>query len=206
MLCLTTSRIQDHQRAIASVKPQTEKQSEPVMKFFTPDLYMRFNSSDDEVADRADEEWESAISAYHKHLESLRDQMPPQVKELANLCLHDAELLAWEQPIEPFFELLPFRTGFAILSIRQGDEIVSLIYVLWDQLRKHESREDWPFSKRRAHCLYDEVDVTSNHRGTFFHRVLLSDGTIIEIPFLSVLIHSFRLEDVPESDASRQIA
>src|SRR3954467_10228942 len=109
------------------------------MKFFTPELFLKFNSSDHEVADRADEEWEEAIGAYRKHLDGLSDQMPSQVKQLANLCLHDAELLAWEQPIEAFFELLPFRTGFAILSIRQGDEIVSLIYVLWDRVRKHPS-------------------------------------------------------------------
>ncbi len=188
------------------MKPQTEKPFEQVMMFFKPELYMRFNSSDDKVADRADEDWEAAIAAYRQHLDGLRDQMPPSVKELANLCLHDAELLAWEQPIEPLFELLPFRTGFAILSMRQGDEIVSLIYVLWDRVRKHPSREDWPFSKLQTHWLFDEVDVSPNHRGMFLHRVLLSDGTIMEIPFLSALIHSFRLGDTPESNASRQIA
>jgi hypothetical protein len=176
------------------------------MKFFTPELYMRFNSSDNEVADRADEDWETAIAAYREHLDGLRDVMPPSVKELADLCLHDAELLAWEQPIEPLFEFLPFRTGFAILSMRQGDEIVSLIYVLWDRVRKHALREDWPFSKLRTHWLYDEIDVCPYQRGMFLHRVLLSDGTIMEIPFLSALIHSFRLDDAPESDASRQIA
>jgi len=30
------------------------------MKFFTPELFVRFNSADD-VGDRADEEWEAAI-------------------------------------------------------------------------------------------------------------------------------------------------
>jgi hypothetical protein len=193
------------------MKLQIEKPSEQVMKFFTPELFIRFNSSDDEEADRADEEWEAAIRAYREHLDGLRNEMPSQVKKLAGLCLHDAELLACEQPIEPFFPLSPFEpfpfwSGFAILSIRQNDKIVSLIYVLWDRVRKYASSEEWPFSKLRTHWLYDEVDVSPNRRGMFLHRVLWSDGIVMEIPFLSTLIHSFPLEGGPESDPSRRIA
>jgi hypothetical protein len=214
---LTTSRIQDRQRATPSMKPQTEKPSEQVMKFFTPELLIRFNSSNDEVADHADAEWEDAVRAYHKHLDGLRDQMPSSVKKLADLCLHDAEVLACDEPVEPLFplsrfepllrhSLFPFWLGFAILSIRKGDEVVSLIYALCDRIRKHPSIGDWPFSKLRRHWLYDEVDVSPNLPGMFLHRVLMSDGTLMEIPFSSALIHSFRLEDAPQGDASKQIA
>ena len=126
------------------MKPQSEKRSEPVMKFFTPELFIKFNSPDDVVADRADEDWEAAIREYRSHLEGLRDQMPSQVKELAGLSLHDAELLACELPIERFLALtdiqpFPFWFGFAILSVKQGDEIFSLFYVLWDRVRRHQS-------------------------------------------------------------------
>jgi hypothetical protein len=30
---------------------------EAIMRFFTPELYDRFNSADDDEADRADESW-----------------------------------------------------------------------------------------------------------------------------------------------------
>jgi hypothetical protein len=181
------------------------------MKFFTPELIIKFNSSDDEEADRANEEWEAAIRAYREHLDGIRDQMPSQVKKLAGLCLHDAELLACEERTEPFFpgsqfEPFPFWFGSAILSIRQGNKIISLIYVLRDRVRTYASSEEWPFSKLRTHWLYDEVDVSPNRREVFLHRVLLSDGVIMEIPFLSALIHSFPLEGGPESDPSRRIA
>jgi hypothetical protein len=180
------------------------------MRFFTPELFIRFNSDDDKVADRADEDWESAIREYRSHLDGLRDQMPAQVKKLAGLCFHDAELLTSEESIEPVFsvpfEPLPFWSGFAILSLKQGDEIVSLIYVLWDRIRRYESKENWPFSKLRRHWLYDEVDVAPTHRGWFLHRVLLSDGIVIEIPFVSILIHNIPLQEGSQSDASRQIA
>jgi len=181
------------------------------MKFFTPELFIKFNSPDDVVADRADEDWEAAIREYRSHLEGLRDQMPSQVKELAGLSLHDAELLACELPIERFLALtdiqpFPFWFGFATLSVKQGDEIFSLFYVLWDRVRRHQSIESWPFSKLRTHWLYDEVDVDPIGRGMFLHRVLLSDGTVIEIPFVSALIHNFPLQEGRQSDASRQIS
>ena len=42
--------------------------------------------------------------------------------------------------IQPF----PFWLGFAILSVKQGDQIFSLFYVLWDRVRRDQSRKSWP--------------------------------------------------------------
>ena len=63
------------------------------MQFFTPELYRRYNSQDDEIALAADAEWEAAIVRYHQHLATLREKMPSQVIELSELCLHDGEIL-----------------------------------------------------------------------------------------------------------------
>ena len=41
-------------------------------------------------------------------------------------------------------------------------------------------------------------------RGMFLHRVLLSDGTVMSIPFVSALIHNFPLQEGRQNDASRQ--
>jgi hypothetical protein len=71
------------------------------MRFFTPDLYVRFNSSDEKEADRANEAWEAALSGYRKHLDGIRDCMPSQVRNLSELNLHDAEVLACDQAVEP---------------------------------------------------------------------------------------------------------
>ncbi len=187
------------------MKPQTEKPSEPFMKFFTPDRFIKFNSLDDEEADRADEDWETALRDYRKHLDGLRDQMPAPVKELAKLDLHDAELLAVERKAETW-GFFPLHIELAILSLKQGDEVRSLIYFLWDQVRQSRSKASWPFSKQHKHWLYDEVDTSPSHRGAFLHRVLLSDGTVMEIPFVSVQIHGFSLNEKRENDTSRQIA
>lgn len=171
-----------------------------MMRFFTPELYVRFNSSVDEEADRANEAWETAFSEYRKHLDAIRDRMPSQVRKLVELCLHDAELLACEQAVEPHspfpfepFGTPPFWSAMAIVSLKQGKKIVSLIYRLWDRIREHPAPEGWPFSKDRTHWLYDEVDLASGQRGAFVHRVLLSDGRVLEIPFVSLFVQSLPL-------------
>ena len=191
------------------MKPAIEMPSESVMTFFAPELFLRFNSADDDVADRADEDWEEASAAYERRLGELRDQMPPHVRKLADLNLHDAELISLDQPVEPFFstvESAPAWTAFGILPLKQGDEIVSLIYALWDSVREYEAKEDWPFSKFRPHWLYEEVEVAPNKPWHFFHRILLSDGRVIEIPFVSALIHRLPLPTSVRPNSPRQSA
>lgn len=182
------------------------------MRFFTPELYMRFNSSDDEVADRANEAWDKALQEYQRHLEAIRSRMTSQVRKIAELCLHDAELLGLEeehQSLAPFPEPFwpgPLWSAVAIVSLKQGESIRSLIYMLWDRVRQYPSREDWPFSKARKHWLYDEVDVAADHRGMYLHRVLFSDGSVVEIPFVSAITSSVTLPAATENGATRRIA
>ena len=70
------------------------------MRFFTRELYLRFNSPDDANADRADAEWEEAVSAYHTHLSRFSETMNDRVRKFAEeLCLHDTELLALQEDV-----------------------------------------------------------------------------------------------------------
>jgi hypothetical protein len=121
------------------------------MRYFTPDLYRQFNSADAEAADRADEAWEAAIGDYRRHLEELRPRMPSNVAKLADLNLHDADVLSRAEEVQPggsfFFPEFPFPvplalwSAVAIVTVRQGEEVVSLIYCLWDRLREHSAPE-----------------------------------------------------------------
>jgi hypothetical protein len=174
------------------------------MRYFTPQLYRLFNSADDEEADRADEAWEAAIGEYRRHLDAVRDRIPSNVAKLADLDLHDAEVLSRAKEVQaegPFFSNyfpfpvpLAFWSAVAVVTARQGADLVSLIYGLWDHLRERPAPEDWPFSKVREHWLYDEVDVASDRRGPFLHRILLSSGVELEVPFTTVVIHRFALD------------
>jgi hypothetical protein len=93
----------------------------------------------------------------------------------------------FEQPA-PFWAF-PGWYALAVLSVKHDGRVLSLIYLLWDRVRNHESVADWPFSKLRVHWLYDEIDIAPAGRGMFLHRILLSDGRVLEIPFVSVVIH-----------------
>jgi len=153
------------------------------MKFFTPELYVRFNSPDDDEADRADSEWEDAIRRYEADLESFRDQMPPRVRELAdNLCLHDMQIMVVQH--EP---------SMGIVSVKQKEKLVVLFYILWGHMRKLSAPEDWPFSKAHVHWMYDEVDLDRQSPKHFWHRILLSDGSEVDVPFVDVAIHQVSL-------------
>ena len=203
----TINLIRDLRRDIHSMKPHIEKLSDHEMRFFTADLFLNFNSPDDQIADRADEEWEVATRSYQEHLDRMGEQMPTPVRKLAGLCLHDGELLADDQLVDPFLpENLPPWSGITILSIRREDEIVLLIYVLGDPVKKHEPDEAWPFSRRRTHWLYDEVDLVPDSQGLFVHRILFSDGSTLKIPFISVLVHNIPLRQEHPNEPSRQIA
>jgi len=165
------------------------------MRFFTPQLFTRFNSSNEVEADRANENWEAALGDYRKHLAEINERLPRGAQELAELCLHDAELLSPEHTLEPVFSipLEPFGSdvfcpAITILLLKQEHNLVSLIYVLSDRIRQHASPSNWRFSKLRIHWLYDEVDVDERQPGHFLHRVLLSDGRVLEVPFISVAI------------------
>jgi len=177
-----------------SMKPPTEKPSESGMRFFTPELYLRFNSSDDDIADRANEEWEEALEGYGEQLTRLRSKMPSPVRELADMCFHDWDFLGLDlrnQALNGWngHQDANLWLEFAIVSLHEKNEVISLIYTIWDHVRENEPQTDWPFSKNRSHWMYDEIDLAPNRNELFVHRILFSNGRVLEIPFRSVMIH-----------------
>jgi hypothetical protein len=174
--------------------------SEQKMRFFTPELYRRYNSPDDAVALAADEEWEQAIARYGEYLAQFQGRMPSQVAKLAELCLHDGEILLrqeQQQPLDLFWfdeppgrRLGPIWYGAATLAVKLGDELVTLFYFLYDHIAEQPAPPDWPFSKQREHWLYDEIHWQPGERGRFTHLILLSSGVVLSIPFSTVMITS----------------
>jgi hypothetical protein len=182
------------------------------MRFFKPELYVRFNSVDDDVADMAFQEWEAAAEQYAQSLAPVRDRLPSQIRKLTELSLHDALILSRREEIQagappispdllthefPMRLLLPFWTAICVVTVKDEYTIRSLIYCLRDGVRTQTHR-DWPFSKEGEHWLYDELEVLPSEgwpisTGGFLHRVLLSSGVELEIPFTTLFIHEFSL-------------
>jgi hypothetical protein len=133
--------------------------------------------------------------------------MPSQVVELSKLCLHDGEILQRQEQEHPFSiwgfydrpgspPFWPVWYGVATLAVRHENELVTLFYFLCDHVAEHPAAEDWPFSKKREHWLYDEVHWQGDDRGRFMHLILFSSGVVLTIPFATVLISQFSLSPV----------
>ncbi len=172
------------------------------MKYFTPELYQQFNSFDVAEAEHADELWHTAELAYKQRLMNIREHMPSQAVRLSELCLHDALVVSRVEQVQPAGEFrfsdephrfpLPLLwTAVAMVAVTVGEEIISLFYSLSDHTSTKEAPEGWRFSKLQEQWLYDEVDMLNERAGPFVHRILLSTGITLEIPFVSVIIHRF---------------
>ena len=164
------------------------------MRFFTRELYLRVNLPDDAIADRADADWEMAVSAYHRHLSHFSKTMNDRVRKFAEeLCLHDMELLALQEDVVTLPTLSPAQTPVAIISLRGIGRIFSLFYLSWGEIILSTAPEGWPFSPLPLHWLYDEIELdperSPSHR--YNHHVMLSDGREICIPFYDVIVHSY---------------
>jgi hypothetical protein len=180
------------------------------MQFFTPQLYQQFNSRDEAEAERANEKWEEAIRAYKESLEHIRDQMPSQVVALSELCLHDAEVLAREEIHQahalPFEheDLFPIWSTMEVITVHLDTELLSLFYALWDRVRIHEAPDTWHFSKLREHWLYDEIHVQNERRWPLYtHSILFSTGIVLNIPFVSVVLHRVPLPQTASEKKKR---
>jgi hypothetical protein len=150
------------------------------VKYFTPELYLRFNSDNRTAASKAHDDWESAIEKYRRNLDRIRHRLSPSARRLSkSLCLHDALYLGLARPKIP---RLPH--SIAVLATRKNSTVFLLVYTLAKEPRVEDSRHRWPFSKRNVHWLYDEFDIEPN--GDLSHAILLSDGRSIVIDFKDV--------------------
>jgi hypothetical protein len=179
------------------MKRSTDAPSSGLMRYFTPQLYLQFNSDDDRQADAAQIAWDAALDRYREHLAGLRDDVPPHIMRLAKLALHDAEVLAFDQrppDPKPRSAAVHQQPRMQILSVLRDDQerVVTILYSLADRVRTAKAR-GWPFSSARRHWLYDELDVAPDDRSTLLHRILFSDGLTVEIPFSTAIVHEFSL-------------
>ena len=138
------------------------------MKYFTPELFARFQSADDSVADRADAEWEKATQDYQKHWTKIKKLFPESVRrfEQADVRVHDADVLSVA------------RQGSDLILIVQEEPPASNLIILTFVLAGEPAIDGDP---RGTYWLYEEFDVGRDKRMSF--EVLLSGDVRIRIPF-----------------------
>ncbi len=157
------------------------------MKYFTPELYVRGTSDDDDEVDRVEDEWEEVIKRYRRHYKSIEAKLPPELRKFhKEQCLHDAEV---DGPamVQPFS--LPGCPRYAMIAARQINtlipEFLNTVAVLFYEVTEDPMIEK-PVDARVFHgpqpyWLYEEEDIVEP--GLFCQEILVSDGRVIKIQF-----------------------
>jgi len=162
------------------------------MKFFTPELYVRFGSSDDDVALPAHEEWEQVIKRYRRHYKKIETQLPLALRKFHDeQCLHDADLFApailpanapWNGP-----EVVIVAQQVNTLFPEFINTLAILQYTITTDAVVEVPLQAEIFRKVQPIWLYDEVDVVEP--GVFSHEILVSDGRVIKLRFRDFNYH-----------------
>jgi hypothetical protein len=150
------------------------------MKFFTQELYRRCRSTDDDV-DAASEEWEQANERYERHLQDIQVRMPPQVRDLTLLLLHDARVQALG------------RQGNQLILVLRKDipprDVVLLDYELDGEPALEpfvDSLGDWG---RPTDFQFDELDVVDEGgQVVFTQSIVFGNGWLLCLRFRGVKV------------------
>jgi hypothetical protein len=156
------------------------------MKYFTPDLLLRFAATDDAIADAASEEWDRVHAKYVEHLEAIEPELPRSFRRLLrNVCLHDARVLTITVDEKPYLSILlrPLKPR------KPEDRFLEIRYHLLGkpQFARHAAlaEEGSPYQR----WLYDEVDVLKEDPfAVFTHSILLTGGVELRIRFSDVSV------------------
>jgi hypothetical protein len=145
------------------------------MKYFLPELYVRFQSRNDDEADAADEAWDAQCDAYQERQKEIRGRLPRGVRTFQETVnLHDAVWHMWSNVHQD--------DDTAQLVIRQYDNGPwnNYIAILRYKLIRGDGGYDGTCHKGIASgamnvfWLYDEFDEVGD--GLFSHSILCSDG------------------------------
>ena len=151
-----------------------------VMKYLTPERYVEINQASDDEVERLYDEWNAAGAEARAHLRQIKSQLPPKLQQFCEtFCLHDADVVG----IEMSGGGDGVGTPVAIISVRQENELLWLIYDLYDEPAISRPVASDLFAGDAAHrqWLYDEVDLVDECR--FRHEILLSTGEVIDLLF-----------------------
>lgn len=144
------------------------------MKFFTPDLYVRLQSSDEAELDAADAAWQRAEAAYDRHLQAIRSKLPGSaLKLLDGPRLHDAEVL-WMGHVLPLF------FGIILQLDTPARTTIGLTCLLTSQVELDKETIPPQHRSPLMQWMYDEISVgTSAH--SFEHSILFSNGWLLKV-------------------------
>lgn len=153
------------------------------MKYFKPELLEQLNLSiadeDSRRSSSALDQWGRNSAAYEKRLETIRGRVEPTILKLIDShCFHDAQLLNLSYQDDDKLALL----------LVQKDRLHVLTCTLRNPPALTSPATAPSFASVGLFWLYEEIDLD---RDKTVLRVLLSDGSELELPIAQVTLQSF---------------
>jgi hypothetical protein len=163
------------------------------MKYFTPELYIQGNSSDERLVDQAEEAWEQAVTRYRRHYRKIKPQLPEAVRKFHDeYCLHDAAVFG---PAKLSINTLPWGFQDVVIVAQNigtlyAEHLNTLMFLQYAVTAEPVIEVPVPsehFSRSQPYWLYDEIDAIEP--GVFSHEILLSDGRVVKLRFRELRFH-----------------
>jgi hypothetical protein len=174
-----------------------------MMKYFSPELYLAFNSPDEAEADRAEAQWFEREARYKQRRDELEPYLTHDIRKLSRMCLYGGEVVTTQSGVAappPVADgTLPPACLLHTLSVKQGRDVTNLFYILSDELTSSPPPAGWrPRASGPQVWMYDEVDMLPGvgkrtPSGRYVHRILFNSGEVVTIPFTGVMISEFKL-------------
>jgi hypothetical protein len=156
------------------------------MKYFTPELYVRYCSPDPDVALAAYEEWERAIGRYRRRYRQLKPRFPKAVRQFEEeLSLQGAEVMAPAKLATPVFpgskeDVILVAQNLNTVIPEFLNTLVVLQYAVAGEAVIEKVDSD-VFPQTNPTWICDEIDVVEP--GIFSHEILISTGRIVKLRF-----------------------
>jgi hypothetical protein len=145
------------------------------MKYFTPELFLRGNSPDENTVQGVEEAWERAVGQYHRRLRKIGVGFPKGWHEFRgqHIRLHDAQVLSIAQEAGAFV--------FVVQPECRPQTIVLLTFTLDGEPSIDRAALPGRESRAAVTWLYEEFDIDRGGRCRF--EVLLSNGWDVMLYF-----------------------
>jgi hypothetical protein len=145
------------------------------MKYFTPELFGRFCSPDEDISYEAHHEWDQAIVRYRRRWQRIKSHFPESVRrfEDSSICLHDAQVLTIGRTGETFVMVMELDPPF--------QDIVVLTFTLNGEPEIDPAALPDSEPSTYVWWMYEEFDL--DRRKNYSLEVLLSNGWLVKVPF-----------------------
>jgi hypothetical protein len=157
------------------------------MKYFTPELLLRYGADEPGTYQPATEEWDQACQRYTSYIDSVKGQMTPGLRKIdESYFLHDAKIRAMGKQGRSFLITVQLDNPphpLVTFTCELMDEPVINTTALPFELRSTGHVIEWQ---------YDELELLAGEPPTWSWSILLSNGWEVKLYLRDVQVQELQ--------------